>query len=142
VNDTLYARELLRLAAAATGAGRLSPCDAQGTARNPVCGDRVSVTLRLDNERHISELAHETQACVLTQASAAILGAHAAGADIAAVETLQEQVRAMLHGDATPPAPFADYGALAGAAQHRNRHRCVLLPIEAVLDALKKGDDE
>jgi nitrogen fixation NifU-like protein len=138
MSDELYARDLLRLAASAAGAGKLVPHDAMGAARNPVCGDRVSVTLRLDPDRRILDIAHETQACVLTQASAAILGMHLQGADARAVERLQEDVRAMLQGSDAPQAPFGDYSALAGAAQHRNRHRCVLLPIEAVLDALGK----
>jgi NifU-like protein involved in Fe-S cluster formation len=41
----------------------------------------------------------------------------------------------MLHQGETPPAPFSDYAALKGAASFRNRHTCVLLPIEAVLKA-------
>ena len=134
MNDTLYSNELLRLAALAAGAGRIEPCDASGTAHNPICGDKINVTLRLDQGR-VSDLAHDTQACVLTQASASILGAHLVG-DRRTVETLQEQVAAMLNGGVVPPAPFTEYSALLGAASHRNRHKCVLLPLEAVLDAL------
>ena len=135
MSDPLYAKPLLRLAANAIGAGRLNPFDAEGHAHNPTCGDRVSVTLRFDGAGRISEIAHETQACVLTQASASILGASLAGADKASVETLRAQVSAMLREGAAPPSPFADYTALTGAAIYRNRHTCVLLPIDAVLNA-------
>jgi NifU-like protein involved in Fe-S cluster formation len=138
VNDPLYATDVLRLAASATGAGTLDPCDARGTARNPVCGDRVGVTLKLDAGGRIEAMAHETHACVLAQASAAILGARLGGSDIRAVESLRNRVAAMLKGEALPAPPFADYGALKGAAAHRNRHACVLLPIDAVLDALQR----
>ena len=136
MSDPLYAKPLLRLAANATGAGRLNPFDAEGHAHNPTCGDRVSVTLRVDETGCITEIAHETQACVLTQASASILGANLAGADKTAVENLRSQVSAMLREGAPPPSPFADYAALTGAAVYRNRHTCVLLPIDAVLNAL------
>jgi nitrogen fixation NifU-like protein len=138
MSDPLYAKPLLRLAANATGAGRLSPFHAEGHAHNPTCGDRVSVTVRFDDAGRIAEMAHETQACVLTQASASILGANLAGADRAAVEGLRAEVAAMLREGATPPAPFADYAALTGAAVYRNRHTCVLLPIDAVLNALER----
>jgi NifU-like protein involved in Fe-S cluster formation len=137
-DDPLYAKPLLRLAANAVGAGRLDPSDAKGQAHNPTCGDRVSVTLRLDSEGRITQIAHETNACVLTQASASILGAHLEGANAAAVQTLHEQVERMLHEGDIPLAPFADYSALKGAAVYRNRHTCVLLPIDAVLTALKR----
>ena len=135
MSDPLYAKDLLRLAANAIGAGRLSPFDAEGRAYNPTCGDRVAVTLRFDDHGRIAEIAHETQACVLAQASASILGARLSGTDKVDVESLRTEVAAMLRDNAGPPQHFSDYAALAGAAIHRNRHTCVLLPIEAVLDA-------
>ena len=136
MSDPLYAKELLRLAANAVGAGRLAPFDAEGLAHNPTCGDRVSVTLHLDDRGRITDIAHETHACVLAQASASILGAHLEGADEAVVRRLRGQIAAMLCGGETPAAPFEDYAALAGAAAYRNRHACVLLPVDAVLSAL------
>lgn len=137
MNDQLYSKQLLRLAASAVGAGRLAPCDASGSAHNPICGDRISVTLNLKADR-VSELAHETQACVLTQASASILGAHLTDKNRTAVETLRRQVAAMLQNGEVPPAPFSDFGALQGVATHPNRHKCVLLPLDAVLNALSE----
>jgi NifU-like protein involved in Fe-S cluster formation len=135
--DPLYAKDVLRLAASAAGAGRIEPHDAAGEARNPICGDRVSVTLAFGELGTIEALAHETHACVLAQASAALLARHLPGADRQVVETLQESVQAMLKGGTVPLPPFADYALLRGVAAHRNRHRCVLLPIEAVLAALR-----
>ncbi len=136
MSDPLYAKELLRLAAAATGAGRLLDFDAEGTAHNPTCGDRVSVTLKLDDAGRILKLAHDTSACVLAQASASILGAKLLGSDKPATETLRAAVASMLRVGDVPAPPFADYAALAGAATYKNRHTCVLLPIDAVLNAL------
>ena len=141
MSDPLYAKELLRLAAQAAGAGRLEPCNASGDARNPVCGDRIHVTLDVRDGR-IFRLAHETHACVLTQASASILGAKLGGADRSMVEQLREDVLAMLQGGTPPREPFGDYQALLGAVVHRNRHRCVLLPIDAVLNALTNTQSE
>jgi NifU-like protein involved in Fe-S cluster formation len=136
MTDPLYAKPLLRLAAGAAGAGQLPNPDAAGEAFNPACGDRVSVTLALDDAGHITALAHETKACVLAQASAAILGAHLAGADAARVTNLRDQVAAMLAGGEGPPSPFGDYEALAAAANYPGRHTCVLLPIDAVVTAI------
>ena len=136
MSDPLYAKDLLRLAAAATGAGRLQMFDAEGSAYNPTCGDRVSVTLRLDDQGRIIEMAHETSACVLAQASASLLGANLEGADEATLRKLRTDVGAMLRESEAPAPPFAGYTALKGAAAFRNRHTCVLLPIDAVMDAL------
>jgi NifU-like protein involved in Fe-S cluster formation len=136
MSDPLYKKDLLRLAANAVGAGRLAQADSSATVQNPACGDRVTVDLALENGR-IAAIAHHTHGCVLTQASAAILGADATGLDRTEVAALAEAVRAMLKGGAAPMAPFDIYGVFDGAAGHAGRHKCVLLPLEAVLKALE-----
>ena len=136
MSDPLYRKELLRLAADAHGAGRLQAPDATGEAFNPTCGDRVTVDLVLA-ENLITEFAHDTKACVLAQASASILGRSFKGADRAAVEALQEQIQGMLEERLAPPRPpFDAYAVFAGAVEYKSRHLCILLPIEAVLNAL------
>jgi NifU-like protein involved in Fe-S cluster formation len=138
MSDPLYDKPLLRLAASAIGAGRLSDFDAEGSAHNPACGDRVSVTIRTGESGRILALAHEVHACVLAQASASILGAHAQGSDQEKLRTLRDEVAGMLRGEVAISAPFADYAVLKPAAIYRNRHACVLLPINAVLNALEQ----
>ena len=134
MSDALYRTDLLRLAADATGAGRLPKPDASATVHNPACGDRITIDINVRDGR-VATLGHHTQACVLTQASAAILGAAAAGASRADLAALTDTVRAMLKGAAAPPAPFAAFGAFDGVAAHAGRHICVLLPLEAALEA-------
>jgi len=132
--DPLYRREILRLAANAIGAGRLAHPDASATVHNPACGDRVTVELALEDGR-ISALGHTTQACVLTQASASLLAQSAYGRGRAELAALADNVRAFLAGG---PAPEG-YGAFDGMTAHSGRHRCVLLPLEAALQALESA---
>jgi len=135
MSDPLYKKPLLRLAADAAGAGRLPEPSGTGTAHNPACGDRVIVDIALEDAR-IAGIGIETRACVLTQASASILGSGAVGLNRDEIGTLHEAVRRMLsEGEHAPGAPFESYAHFDGVAEHRNRHRCVLLPIEAVLAA-------
>jgi len=136
MSDPLYRRELLRLAADAHGAGRLAAFDASAEIFNPACGDKVTIDLLLAGGR-IVEVALETKACVLVQASASILGRTLKGAGRGDVEQLHARVAAMLASEGQPPsAPFDGYAAFVGAVEYRSRHACVLLPIEAVLSAL------
>ena len=132
-DDPLYRREILRLAADAKGAGHLLAPDASGSAHNPACGDRVTVELTLKDGR-IAAFAHQTQACVLTQASAALLADTAAGQDRDGLARLAMGIRGMLAGG---PAPASGYAAFDGVAAHPGRHVCVLLPVEAALKALE-----
>ncbi len=141
MSDPLYGKPLLRLAADAVGAGRLAEFDGEGSAYNPACGDRIRVTIRRDANGRIAAMAHEAQACVLTQASASILGSHAVGADETKLRDLRDEVLAMLRGEGALSPPFDGYAVLKPAAIHRNRHACVLLPIDAILNALEQGKD-
>lgn len=134
-DDPLYRRELLRLAADAIGAGSLSSPDAHGSAHNPACGDRVSVELAL-SEGRITALAHQTHACILTQASAALLAAGATGQDQESFARLANGLRAMLAGG---PPPSPGYAVFDGVASHPGRHACVLLPVQAALKALENA---
>ena len=136
MSDPLYRKDILRLAADAHGAGRLQNPTVIGSAHNPTCGDKVTVDLALDETGRVTAVAQDAKACVLTQASASILADRLKGAGREDVEALANTVAAMLTANGEPPPPpFEPYAALLGAVTHRNRHRCVLLPIEAVLDA-------
>jgi nitrogen fixation NifU-like protein len=137
VSDPLYRPELLRLAADATGAGHLPAPTTTGAAFNPNCGDRVSVELAVTNGQ-IEAVAHDTRACVLAQASASILGARLAGQSAASIASLRAAIAGMLSGEQPPAEPFDSYAVFDGVADHPARHRCVLLPVDAVLDALAK----
>jgi NifU-like protein involved in Fe-S cluster formation len=92
----------------------------------------VTVELALA-DGHIAGLAHTTQACVLTQASAALLAGMAQGRDLASLNALADSVRGFLKGG---PAPDG-YGVFDGVVSHAGRHVCVMLPLEAALKALE-----
>jgi nitrogen fixation NifU-like protein len=132
--DPLYGKALLRLAGDAAGAGRLDAPTATGSAANPACGDHVTVEVALAGER-VTALAHQTRACILTQASAAALSRAASGMDRTGLATLEAGVRAMLKEGA--PAPLPDFAAFDAAAAHAGRHVCVLLPFQALRQALE-----
>jgi NifU-like protein involved in Fe-S cluster formation len=138
-NDPLYRKELLRLAADAAGAGRLPEACHTGRAFNPACGDRVTVDIALEEGR-IAGIAHDTKACVLTQASASILAAELEGLTRLEIVELRRRVVVMLEGGGAPDAPFDVYIAFDGVTEHRNRHACVLLPIDAVLAAFEASE--
>ena len=136
-DDPLYPKAMLRLAADAAGAGALPKPDGVGSAHNPACGDRVTVQVALADGR-VTALAHQTRACVLTQASAALLAGRATGLDAAALASLADRVKAWLAGGGEAP---AGYGVFEGAADHAGRHTCVLLPLRAALAALEQAQE-
>lgn len=140
MSDPLYRKDILRLAADAHGAGRLSGPHVTGHAHNPACGDKVTVDLELIDGR-IVRVAQETKACVLAQASASILGRELKDRTRDDVEKLRKTLVAMLTTQTGAPAPpFDAYNAFDGTIEFPSRHRCVLLPIDAVLAAYDGGN--
>lgn len=145
MSDDLYSNELLRLATEARGQGRLDAPDASVTLDNPLCGDRITLDIRVAND-HLAALGHEVKACVLCQASASILGRHAVGESVGRLREMQRQVRAMLKPaasaapDDTPAAapvePWPEIAAFAPALSLKSRHACIELPFRALVAAL------
>lgn len=134
--DPLYQKEILRLAAAADGAGRLAAPTVTAAVKNPLCGDMITVDLALEQGR-IKAMAHATRACVLCQASAALLARHAAGRDRSDLAAAGARLRALLEGtaEAAWPGDFADFQVFAAVAPHPHRHTCVMLPFLAAEQA-------
>jgi NifU-like protein involved in Fe-S cluster formation len=136
----IYNARMLRLAAEATGAGRLSEPGGSAEIVNPTCGDRITVDVRLAEGR-IAALGYEVHACVLTQASASLLGRHAPGRTAAEIHDVAAQLEAMLSGDSgAPGGDWSDYVALEPVRAHKSRHECVMLPLRALLAALAAGE--
>lgn len=137
MSEELYQKALLRLAAAAHGAGRLSePCCSAREA-NAMCGDAITFDVRVDGAERIVEVANELRGCVLVQASASLLAEHAVGVAKGDIAALREQVAGMLNGGDVPADVWAAYEVFKPASAYRSRHSCVLLPIDALVKALK-----
>ena len=77
--SALYNRDILRLAASIPHQRRLDAPQASVVKQSPVCGSRVTVEIKLDEEGRVAELGQEVRACALGQASASLMGAHALG---------------------------------------------------------------
>lgn len=136
-DDDLYQQALLRLAREAAGAGRLAAPGVEATVDNPLCGDRVTVEVRVEGGR-VAALAHRVRGCLLCEAAASLLGRGAAGLGEAEVEALRRSVAALLR-DGTPPpgAPLAGLEVFAPVRAVPSRQGCVLLPFEALQAALR-----
>jgi nitrogen fixation NifU-like protein len=137
MSDDLYAKELLRWAADASRAGHLGEPKRAATVNNAMCGDKVTMEFAVDPTHEIYDCRHETKACVLTQASASILAANAAGETADTLAALKTEVTAMLkEGRDAPSGKWSAYAIFAPVRDHKSRHTCVLLPLEAAEKAL------
>lgn len=134
MSDQIYQERIVALAKAKTGAGKLASPTKSARRDNPLCGDRVTIDVRLDDQGKIAEIAHQVRGCLLCQASASALSSVAVGRDAAGVAAVRHDAeRALGREEGEAGEPFA---AFAPVRAHKSRQDCVLLPFEALKDAL------
>jgi len=138
----LYSGKILQMAAEPIYRERLSEPDASATKRSPLCGSAVTVDINVESGL-ITHYGQDVRACALGQAASTIVGKSIIGRSITEVRKAYEELSQMLKNNGpTPSEPFDDLYVLKPAAEYKNRHASILLPIEATLDAFQKIEDE
>jgi nitrogen fixation NifU-like protein len=120
--------------------GRLIPADAAADGHNPLCGDQLHLTLRLQGDR-LSELAFDGSGCAISVASASLMSEAVKGKSRAEIEKLYREVHALLTGHSARPAP--DLGkllALGGVREFPARVKCASLCWHTLQAALARHD--
>ena len=71
--------------------GLLEPNDFDHEESNPLCGDRLRLTLRLSEDGIIEELGWDGEGCAICQASASMLGEELIGMSLDAAREINKQ---------------------------------------------------
>jgi nitrogen fixation NifU-like protein len=119
--------------------GRLDPHDAEAKGHNPLCGDRLTLTLLREGDR-LADVRFEGNGCAISMASASLMTEAVKGRTRAEIGTLFERVHALL---TTPGASGADLGklaALSGVREFPARVKCASLCWHTLNAALARGD--
>ena len=136
----LYSGRILELAADIPLTGRLSAPSASATRRSPLCGPNVTVDVVVEDGR-ITEFAQDVRACALGQAAASVVGANVIGRSRAEIEAARDALHAMLTAGGPPPdAPFDELKVLIPARDFTNRHKSILLALDATAEAMAKAE--
>ena len=102
---------------------------------NPLCGDRLTVYLRVENET-IQDAAFRGFGCAIAVASASLMTESVIGKTLAETRALYEQLLRMM---TAPPESLVndlgDLSSLAGVRQFPVRVKCATLPWQALLAA-------
>jgi nitrogen fixation protein NifU and related proteins len=121
--------------------GRLDPADAAADGHNPLCGDQLHVSLRLQGER-LADVRFEGRGCAISVASASLMSEAVKGRSRAEVETLYRRVHALLTagpGAAASAGELGKLAALAGVAEFPARVKCASLCWHTLHAALERA---
>jgi nitrogen fixation protein NifU and related proteins len=117
--------------------GKLEPADAKADGHNPLCGDRLSVFVKMNGDK-VEDLRFEGKGCAISTASASLMTEAVKGKDKAAIHNLFEKVHNLLtQQDAEPGADLGKLAALSGVREFPSRVKCASLcwhTLNAALD--------
>ena len=130
MNDALYDQAIIAEAKSKTGAGRLEAPTITAECDNPLCGDRIALDLAIADGR-ITDVAHKTRGCLLTQAAASLLARHVKDTPAHEARELRAAMSDFLQG--TDDERFA---ILTPVRNAKSRWDCVTLPFQALSDAI------
>ena len=108
---------------------------------NPLCGDRVTVYLRIEDGR-VADASFQGSGCAISKASASLMTDSVKGKTLQEVEELFEKFQAMI--TRTPDAPVDELGKLSvlgGVRQFPMRVKCASLPWHTLRSAAAATDD-
>jgi nitrogen fixation protein NifU and related proteins len=146
--EQLYQRAILTHHEAPRHAGRLDAPTHSADGNNPLCGDRITVSLRLEDGR-VHEVRQEVRGCAICRAAGSLMAEAIAGQPVALVQSTVERFLRALAEPSPPPDPAlkeaeraarqAEWGPLAPLLEARRfpgRRRCASLSWETLQRAL------
>ena len=119
--------------------GPLADATHEATKKNPLCGDRVTVRVRVEGDR-VEEVRFEARGCLIARASASLLTEAIVGRSVVEARELVRAVDAMVVGAAAPLPPEA-LEPLRGAQDFPARRACVTLAWHALEAALAPSSE-
>ena len=105
---------------------------------NPLCGDEVTVDLRVEDGR-ITDVAFHGSGCSISQSSASMMTEAVYGKSLAQAQTLFEDFTGMMTGSGEiDPEALGDLEALSGVRKFPVRVKCATLAWHTLEEALRE----
>ena len=121
--------------------GTLEPADASVEGFNPMCGDRLTVRLKMTGDS-ISDIRFEGEGCAISTASASLMTEAVKGKSRAEALALFDRVHDLLTDDAAGSDELGKLAALSGVREFPARVKCASLCWHTLASALKAADLE
>ena len=125
--------------------GKLATATHSADGYNPVCGDKVTVFVRLEGDV-IADAAFEGSGCAISRASASLMTGAVIGKALPDAERLFRQFQSMVTADPNSPlesretSPLGILTALGGVRAFPSRIKCATLAWHALHSALTASD--
>jgi nitrogen fixation NifU-like protein len=119
--------------------GRLDPATTSADGHNPLCGDRLTLTLNVDGDR-VTDLRFDGNGCAISVASASMMTEAVKGHSRAEIQTLFDRVHALLTTRDASAEGLGKLASLSGVREFPARVKCASLCWHTLNAALAAGD--
>ena len=119
--------------------GVLDPADASVEGFNPLCGDRLTVRLKMAGDA-IEDIRFEGQGCAISTASASLMTEAVKGKSRGEALALFARIHALLTDDDAPNDELGKLAALSGVREFPARVKCASLCWHTLASALQAPD--
>jgi len=116
--------------------GHLASPDATHEGLNPLCGDEVTVEVKVEGDR-LADIAYSGSGCSISQSSASMMTEAVEGKSIEETRKLIGDFTAMMRGGEIDSEELGDLEALSGVRQFPVRIKCATLAWHTLDEALK-----
>ena len=109
---------------------------------NPLCGDKVNVSLVLDGDGRVADIKFTGKGCAISQASASLMTERLAGRSRQEAEKLMEGFVHLVKGEAAPGLSADDrehLEVMAGLSEFPMRIKCATLAWHTFHNAVEEG---
>jgi nitrogen fixation NifU-like protein len=89
--DDLYREQIIERYKNPQFRGHLDPYDIQFEDDNPLCGDHIEITIRVNGDEKVTEAAFEGKGCAISQASADLLVESIHGKSLEEVKAMNKE---------------------------------------------------
>ena len=122
--------------------GKLDHANHYAVGHNPLCGDRLDITLQLENDQ-ITDIAFQGESCAICKASASMMTAAVKGKSRIDAETLIHEFRELATGklDINHPHHLGRLTIFSGVRDLPTRVKCAILPWHTLHAALNSITD-
>ena len=129
-------KDIIRLASNTSNVGLKNKYSHKISLKNSTCGDKITLEL-ITNKKKISSMKYETISCVYCEASASLLSRKIKNVKLEDIKNdLITLKKISLKKNVKIPKRLSDFEKLLNS-DNFNRFKCIFLPIDAVLKALK-----
>jgi len=120
--------------------GRLDHADRVVEGVNPLCGDKMTLYVKLEDGR-VGDIRFEGSGCAISVASSSLMRERVKGASVEESLRLFDEVHEMLAGSGAAAADLDKLAALSGVREYPTRVKCASLGWHALKTALSGESD-